>query len=195
MTCERVSAQQGAASPWTRRPKFSVIQRPQAVESPGQGQCSAATVDVGGLPSPPSSSRSGDPPVRGRAVRCCYPHATNSGILRSLTLPLNDSIFSVRRRYPGGTNGGIASSQSPLGSASALRRKLRSLPCSSFSAAIRFAGFASEAWAAERENDVQEWRCGAGCIPGCGGGRVLPQNDGIPHTKKPPSGVFFTTGR
>ena len=37
-----------------------------------------------------------------------------------------------------------ASSQSPLDSASALRRKLRSLPCSSFSAAIRFAGFASE---------------------------------------------------
>ena len=66
---------------------------------------------------------------------------------------LNDSIFSVCHRYPGGTNRGIASSQSPLDSASALRRKLLSLPCSSFSAAIRFAGFASEAWAAEREND------------------------------------------
>ena len=60
---------------------------------------------------------------------------------------------AVRCRYLGRTNGGIASSQSPLGSASALRRKLLSLPCSSFSAAIRFAGFASEAWAAEREND------------------------------------------
>ena len=37
MTCERVSAPQGAEITWTRRPKVSVIQRPQAVESPGQG--------------------------------------------------------------------------------------------------------------------------------------------------------------
>ena len=57
----------------------------------------------------------------------------------------NDSRVSVRCRYRGGTIWGIASSQSPLDSASALRRKLRPLPCSSFSAAIRFAGFASEA--------------------------------------------------
>ena len=50
-----------------------------------------------------------------------------------------------RSRYPSATNRGIASSQSPRGFASALRRKLRPLPCSSFSDAIRFAGFASEA--------------------------------------------------
>ena len=31
-----------------------------------------------------------NPPVRGWAVRCRYPSATNRGILRSLTLPLND---------------------------------------------------------------------------------------------------------
>ena len=60
---------------------------------------------------------------------------------------------AVRCCYHGRTIWGIASSQSPLDSASALRRKLLSLPCSSFSAAIRFAGFASEAWEAEREND------------------------------------------
>ena len=63
----------------------------------------------------------------------------------------------MRYRYPCATNRGIASSQSPLDSASALRRKLLSLPCSSFSDAIRFAGFASEAWAAERENDSGAW--------------------------------------
>ena len=38
------------------------------------------TVDAGGLPSPPSSSRSGDPPVRGGAVRCRYPGGTIWGI-------------------------------------------------------------------------------------------------------------------
>ncbi len=38
----------------------------------------------------PSSSHSGDPPVRGGAVRCRYPGRTYRGILRSLTLPLND---------------------------------------------------------------------------------------------------------
>ena len=37
MTCRSVSAQQGAVRPWTRRPKFSVIQRPQAVESHNEG--------------------------------------------------------------------------------------------------------------------------------------------------------------
>ena len=38
------------------------------------------TVDARGSPSPPSSSRSGDPPVRGRAVRHRYPGGTNRGI-------------------------------------------------------------------------------------------------------------------
>ena len=42
-----------------------------AVESPGQGQ-RTPTVDAGGSPSPPSSSRSGDPPLRGRAPRKKY---------------------------------------------------------------------------------------------------------------------------
>ena len=37
-------------------------------------------VDAGGSPSPPSSSRSGDPPFRGSAVRCRSPSATNRGI-------------------------------------------------------------------------------------------------------------------
>ena len=38
------------------------------------------TVDAGGLPSPPSSSRSGDPPRRGRAVRRRYHGGTDRGI-------------------------------------------------------------------------------------------------------------------
>ena len=100
------------------------------------------TVDAGGFPLPPSSSRSGDPPRRGNAVRYRYLSATNGGIpARSARMTAE---FEKRCRYHGGTIWGIASSQSPLGSASALRRKLRSLPCSSFSDAIRFAGFASE---------------------------------------------------
>ena len=37
MTCISVSAQQGAVRPWTHRPKLSVIQRPQAVESHNEG--------------------------------------------------------------------------------------------------------------------------------------------------------------
>ena len=37
MTCERVSAPQGAEITWTRRPKVSVIQRAKPVESPRQG--------------------------------------------------------------------------------------------------------------------------------------------------------------
>ena len=49
---------------------------------------------------------------------------------------------------------GIASSQSTLSEASALRRKLRSLPCSSFSAAIRYAGFASETGDGARMTEV-----------------------------------------
>ena len=53
------------------------------------------------------------------------------------------SVILAKRGSP--TQGqSSASSQSPLNSASALRRKLRPFPCSSFSAAIRFAGFASE---------------------------------------------------
>ena len=72
-------------------------------------------MDAEWSPLPPSSSRSGDPPVRGRKVRCRYSSRTiggiparsarmtaefenacryhgrtNRGILRSLTLPLND---------------------------------------------------------------------------------------------------------
>ena len=47
--------------------------------------------------------------------------------------------FEKARRSPGATNQGIASSQSPLNSASALRRKLRPLPL----------------------NDVQEFKCAA----------------------------------
>ena len=38
------------------------------------------SVDAGGSPSPPSSSRSGDPPVRGRTVRCRYRGGTIWGI-------------------------------------------------------------------------------------------------------------------
>ena len=45
--------------------------------------------------------------------------------------------FEKARRYPDATNQGIASSQSPLSSAPALRRKLRPLPL----------------------NDVQEFKC------------------------------------
>ena len=49
MTAEFVSAPQGAAITWTRRlwtrkPKVSVIQRPQAVESPTQGQGSTSSL-------------------------------------------------------------------------------------------------------------------------------------------------------
>ena len=75
---------------------------------------------------------------------------------------------AVRCRYLGGNNGGIASSQSPLDSASALRRKLRSFPCSSFSAAIRYAGFASETGGRLRLplNDVRSSECVAGCVSG-----------------------------
>ena len=70
---------------------------------------------------------------------------------QAVEFPMEGS--AVRHCYLPATNRGIASSQSPRGSAYASRRKLRSLPCSSFSAAIRFAGFASETGAAEREND------------------------------------------
>ena len=97
-----------------------------------------------------------NPPVRGNAVRCRGRGDLKSPSFRGVRQhPVESPIEggAVRCRYPGGTIWGIASSQSPLGSASALRRKLLSLPCSSFSAAIRFAGFASEAGAAEREND------------------------------------------
>ena len=45
----------------TRGPKVSVIQRAKSVESPTEGQ----SVDAGESRSSPSSSRSGDPPVRG----------------------------------------------------------------------------------------------------------------------------------
>ena len=61
-----------------------------------------------------------------------------------------------------------ASSQSPRGSAFALRRKLRSLPCSSFSDAIRFAGFASETRVGD---STGYWR--------------TPLNDGDPETPHP----------
>ena len=75
----------------------------------------------------------------------------------------------VTTTYCSAPQWGIASSQSPLDSASALRRKLLSLPCSSFSDAIRFAGFASETRvvASLPLNGVQESECGAGY-----GGRV-----------------------
>ena len=65
----------------------------------------ARTVDAGGSRPPPSSSRSGDPPVRGRAVRCRYPYATNRGIpARSARMTAE---FQNRRRYPGRTNRSI----------------------------------------------------------------------------------------
>ena len=68
----------------------------------------ADTVDAGGSRPPPSSSRSGDPTVRGWAVRCRYLGGTIQGILRSLTLPLNDvQIFEHLCHYIGGTNRGI----------------------------------------------------------------------------------------
>ena len=57
----------GMSSPWTRRPTISVIQRPQAAESHAQEQRSTSSLPV----------------------------QTNQGILRSLTLPLNDSGWGV----------------------------------------------------------------------------------------------------
>ena len=56
------------------------------------------TVDAGGSRPPPSSSRSGDPLLRGNAVRCRYPHATNGGIpARSARMTAD---FESTCRYP-----------------------------------------------------------------------------------------------
>ena len=66
---------------WTRKPK--VLRHSEGYAVPRgipHGGAWQQTVDVGGSPSPPSSSRSGDPPVRGSAVRRRYPYATNRGI-------------------------------------------------------------------------------------------------------------------
>ena len=119
-------------------------------------------MDAEGSPSPPSSSRSGDPPRRGTRPTVDAEGSSSPPSSSRSGDPLAKG-GAVRHRYHGRTNGGIASSQSPLDSASALRRKLLSLPCSSFSDAIRFAGFASETRvvASLPLNDVQGLRCGA----------------------------------
>ena len=129
---------------------------------PHEGRSTPA-VDAEGSPSPPSSSRSGDPHVRGRAVRCRYHRGTIWGIpARSARMTAE---FEKARRYPQQPGRGLR------------RRKVRSTllpPCgegfarslappsrpksrryaavgletrlrAQFSAAIRFAGFASEA--------------------------------------------------
>ena len=65
----------------------------------------ASSVDAGELCLFPPSSRSGDPPLRGNAVRHRYLSATNSGIpARSARMTAD---FERQGRYPGGTNGGI----------------------------------------------------------------------------------------
>ena len=139
MTCKRVSAAQGTSTPWTRE-GHALYHYPRAAGIPHGGARQYNTVDAETQSlrhSEGCASTPWNPLRRRRAVRC---------------------------RFPSATNRGIASSQSPLDSASSLRRKLRSLPCSSYSAAIRFAGFASEAGvvAPLHPNDVRSGERGEG---------------------------------
>ena len=121
-----------ASTPWN--PPI----RGRAVRHRGRGRVVVSTVIL---------AKRGSP-KEGHGSTLSLPSATIGGIpARSARMTAE---FESRHRYHGRTIWGIASSQSPLGSASALRRKLLSLPCSSFSAAIRFAGFASEAGESSR---------------------------------------------
>ena len=136
MTCERVSAQQGAVQRGRGDSPPPSFRGRRPWNPPRRGN--SPTVDAEGSPSPPSSSQSGDPPRRGRAVRCRYPGATNGGIpARSARMTAE---FEKARRYPGATNQGILRSLAlPLND----RKILQSLPL----------------------NDEQEGKRAAGCIP------------------------------
>ncbi len=128
-----------------RKFMVSVIQRPRQWPWNPLVRGSSQIVDAGDPWSPSFRGRSPCNPLwRGTAVRCRYFGGTIWGIpARSARM-----TAGLRRRWSlprWNQQGGIASSQSTLDSASSLRRKPRSLPCSSFSAAIRFAGFAAEA--------------------------------------------------
>ena len=137
-----MAAYRGVEITWTRRPKFSVIQRgtPVAVESHEEGH--TPNSGCGRVFSSTVILAKRGSPRQGLGSTSSFPRQNHPGDSRAKRE--NDSRFSASLSLPSATNRGIASSQSPLGSASALRRKLRPLPCSSFSAAIRFAGFASE---------------------------------------------------
>ena len=65
-------------------------------QSPTQGQSSMSSVDAGDSRLPPSSSRSGDPPRSGNAVRCRYLGRTNRGIpARSARMTAEFSIVAA----------------------------------------------------------------------------------------------------
>ena len=126
----------GCGAAWTRRLTTSVIQRPQAVESPEEGQQPNSGRGGVALSSVILAKRGS--PTQGRAVRRRFPGATNGGIpARSARMTAE---FEKARRYPGATNQGILRSLAlPLND----RKILQSLPL----------------------NDEQEGKRAAGCIP------------------------------
>ena len=146
MTCVVVSAAQGAFV--TVDAETQGLRHSEAagrgIPRSGAGQCVVVTKvePTVGFPRESSISR----PITSTISRYVFIRFFPFGFLEygmGMYICM-DRDGGERCRYPSAAYQGIASSQSPLGSASALRRKLLSLPCSSFSDAIRFAGFASE---------------------------------------------------
>ena len=67
----------------------------------GCGGVDVGEEDAEGLRPPPSSSRSGDPPMRGMAVRCRYTHATNRGIpARSARMTAEPGAEPIKKINP-----------------------------------------------------------------------------------------------